>query len=124
MSARWSTGSPASCSGAMYSGVPTTPCVRAPVLSSASVRAMPKSVSTTRPLRSISTFAGFRSRCTTPAACAAASPSHTDSPTRAARAGSIACRVLRASPLAPSPSPGRSRSSSCSVVPSTNSIVM
>jgi hypothetical protein len=84
---------------------------------------MPKSVSTTRPLRSISTFAGFRSRCTTPAACAAASPSLTPQPTRAARAGSSACRVLRR-PLAPSPSPGAARSSSCSVVPSTNSIVM
>ena len=63
----------ANCSGAMYPGVPTpTMC---PV-SSSRVTAMPKSVIRTEPFSSMSTFAGFRSRCRMPRACAAASASH------------------------------------------------
>ncbi len=64
------TTSPASCSGAMYAGVPMTPLVR---VSAASVtRATPKSI-TRGPSRPSSTFAGLKSRCTMPAACTAAS---------------------------------------------------
>jgi hypothetical protein len=44
---------------------------------SAVIRAMPKSmISASSPLPTI-TFAGFRSRCTTPAECAATRPAHT-----------------------------------------------
>jgi hypothetical protein len=51
---------------------------------------MPKSVMTTRPVRSIRMLAGLRSRWITPAACAAVRPSATARAKRAARTGSIA----------------------------------
>jgi hypothetical protein len=70
-------GSPRNCSGDMYASVPIT----APVTDSsqfapspATVVARPKSVITARtasPSRARNTFALFRSRCTTPASCAA-----------------------------------------------------
>ena len=69
---------------------------------------MPKSVMTTRPSRPSSTLSGLRSRCTTPAACAAASPAQ------------MALAIVRTSstgrrPLAPS--------FAASDSPSTNSMV-
>ena len=64
---------PSSCSGAMYAGVPLRNCV---CFSSRAVAASPKSVMNTCPRPSIITFAGFRSRCTTPLSCAAARPAH------------------------------------------------
>ena len=61
------------CSGLMYSGVP----IASPVFVSrcpSVTRAMPKSVTIARPQRrSIMTFDGFTSRCTTPISCAYAS---------------------------------------------------
>ncbi len=90
-SARTSTAPPASCSGAMYAGVP----IAAPVAvrrrsrvtvgdgdgdsTASAAHAMPKSVTSTRAARSAvtstSTLSGLKSRWTMPAACAAASPS-------------------------------------------------
>src|SRR3954451_6740451 len=62
---------PASCSGAMYAGVPASSVTAA---SSSTATARPKSVIRTRPRPSTMMFAGFRSRCSTPRSCAAASP--------------------------------------------------
>ncbi|PSK48316.1 hypothetical protein B0E38_06268 [Streptomyces sp. 111WW2] len=53
-----------------------------------STLAIPKSVSTTRPSFASSTLAGFTSRCSTPAACAARSAASTSAPISAARRGS------------------------------------
>ena len=47
---------------------------RRPAVSSVAATASPKSVMRTRPRPSIMTLAGFRSRCSTPRSCAAASP--------------------------------------------------
>src|SRR6185295_14824824 len=47
----------------------------------------PKSVSLTRPSVPMRTLPGLTSRCTTPAACAAASPSATSRPIAATRTG-------------------------------------
>jgi len=85
MSIRWSAaGSAASCSGAMYAGVPIaspTDVVPDPVGRAAlSAFATPKSV-TNAWLPSMRTFPGFTSRCTTPRACAWASASSTASST-------------------------------------------
>ena len=55
----------------MYCGVPA---ISAPA--SAAAVAMPKSVMRTSPLPSSITLAGFRSRCSTPRSCAAATPAH------------------------------------------------
>ncbi len=61
------------CSGDMNDGVPTIiPVAVIAVFSSA--REMPKSISR-GPSRASSTLAGFRSRCTSPAACTACSAS-------------------------------------------------
>ena len=60
------------CSGAMYAGVPVNEWRSASVLGIA----MPKSLMRTNPSLSIRTFAGLRSRCSTPCACAAARPAH------------------------------------------------
>ncbi len=69
--------SPSTCSGAMYAGVPTAPPTVLPSEGSSMwVRAIPKSVTTTRPLLSSITLSGFRSRCTTPASCAAERAAH------------------------------------------------
>jgi hypothetical protein len=56
---------PASCSGAMNAGVPTTRLVT--VVSASIARAIPKSI-TRGPSGPSITFPGFTSRCTTPAA--------------------------------------------------------
>ncbi len=61
---------PATCSGAMNAGVPTAPVSVADVASSG--RAIPKSM-TRGPSGPSSTFAGLKSRCTTPASWIAAS---------------------------------------------------
>ncbi|GAA3146795.1 hypothetical protein GCM10020001_082630 [Nonomuraea salmonea] len=79
-------GSPLSRSGGMYAGVPTSPPV-AVSPASASMEAMPKSVSTTRPSSASSTFSGLTSRCSTPVAWAARSASSTRPPITAACAG-------------------------------------
>ena len=113
-SARWSTaGSAATCSGAMYAGVPNDVpnCVSvAPVTwprASLNALAMPKSVTTAEPPER-STFSGLMSRCTTPCSCAYAS----------ARATSR--RMLMTSVIGSAPSfASRARSDS----PSTNGIV-
>ena len=55
---------------------------------SSTARETPKSVSLTRPSSAISTLPGLTSRCTTPAACAAASPSATCRPISATTRGS------------------------------------
>ncbi|WBV44964.1 hypothetical protein PFY06_17815 (plasmid) [Pseudoroseomonas cervicalis] len=72
MSARWSAGSPRSCSGAMELGVPST--VPSRVIAESSSREMPKSVILTRgdaasSASSSMMLAGLMSRCTTPRAC-------------------------------------------------------
>ena len=94
MSARWSTASPRNCSGAMYSSVPTMapaivrPAARAswdsftPGFPAGSAeeadRAIPKSMIMAWPVPvSTMMLAGLRSRCTTPALCAATSPDTT-----------------------------------------------
>ena len=55
---------------------------------SSTARETPKSVSFTRPSSAMSTLPGLTSRCTTPAACAAASPSATCRPISATTRGS------------------------------------
>jgi len=70
--------------------------------------ASPKSLTAARPLRSTSTFSGLKSRCTTPAACAAASPRPT-----AMNIRRIACHDR-----------GSLTSQRASVAPSTSSIAM
>jgi hypothetical protein len=69
-SARSSTTAPAACSGAMYAGVPAPLDPSVP-----SKWASPKSSSFTRPSSQTKTFAGLRSRCSTPREWACASPS-------------------------------------------------
>jgi hypothetical protein len=89
-SERASTPSPRYCSGDMKAGVPMTSpsCVSGEDSDGASgdapgressptasrPRARPKSVTQTRPSLPTSTLAGLKSRCTSPAACAASSP--------------------------------------------------
>src|SRR5437660_999341 len=72
-SARWSTRSPRSCSGAANCGVPLREVAPPNRPSPRSARANPKSVMRSRPSGSISMFSGFRSRCTSPRACACSS---------------------------------------------------
>jgi hypothetical protein len=92
-----------SCSGAMYTGVPP-----ALVRSSASPE-RPKSVMRALPRPSIITFAGFRSRCTKPRSCAAASPAQRSRASASALSGGR--RPMR-------------RSSDARSSPSTYSMVM
>ncbi len=78
-SARASTAVPSACSGARYSGVPTTiPAWVALAPAGSAIFAIPKSriFVTSRPEgdRARNTFSGFRSRCTTPRAWATSSP--------------------------------------------------
>jgi hypothetical protein len=61
----------------MYAAVPRTVPASVSVPSPAASRAMPKSASFGRPSSSKRTFAGFRSRWTTPRACACARPAAT-----------------------------------------------
>ncbi len=63
-SERASTGLPCACSGDRYCAVPITEPVS--VMSDAPARAIPKSVTLTRPSSSIITFCGLMSRCTMP----------------------------------------------------------
>ena len=56
---------PTFCSGGMYAGVPA-PRTAASSASSPTGCASPQSVTSTSPKGPSSTFAGFRSRCTTP----------------------------------------------------------
>ncbi len=79
------------------------------MLSSSIPRAIPRSISLTRPSGVSITFAGLTSRCTIPAACATASAS----PTRAA------IMVARSAGSGPS-----CRTTSASVVPGTSSMTM
>ncbi len=74
-------------SGATYWGEPRTRPGRVIAPSPPWNTASPKSVSSTRPSRASSTFAGFTSRCSTPASCAARSAASTDRPISAARPG-------------------------------------
>ena len=74
--------SPSICSGAMYAGVPSTAPVvvsswgsSPPRASPRTASARPKSPTCTDPSAATSTLSGLKSRCTTPARCAAASPS-------------------------------------------------
>ncbi len=78
--------SPRATSGARYAGVPESAPASVIVVSPVA-REMPKSVSFTAPPRPISTLPGFTSRCTMPAACAAASAIATLPPILAASAG-------------------------------------
>ena len=92
-------GRPDACSGDRYAAVPSTPAV--PVTPAApSARAMPKSSTLTCPPAS-TMFAGVMSRCTSPAACATSSASHTAaamrtaSPAASIPASSRTCRRVR-----------------------------
>ena len=67
-SERSSTARPCACSGDRYCAVPMTEPVS--VMSEVPARAMPKSVTRTRPSWSIRTLWGLMSRCTTPCLCA------------------------------------------------------
>ena len=95
-SARSSTAAPAACSGAMYAGVP------APLEPSVPSRcASPKSSSFTRPSSQTKTFAGLRSRCSTPREWACASPSAICSAMRSASStgrGPFSIRFASVSP--------------------------
>lgn len=95
--------SPAMRSGAVYSGEPTKEPVSVSVVAPLTC-AIPKSVSTTRSLpASTSTFAGFRSRCSTPAACATRSAPSSAIPIRAAsRASTVPVRESRSASEPPS----------------------
>ncbi len=73
-------------SGEMYDGAPTSMPVDV-TDGSPSTRAIPKSVSTTRPSCPISTFDGFTSRCRMPTRCASASTPSSSNATSAARCG-------------------------------------
>ena len=82
---------PRRCSGDMYGSVPSTAAVSVsrvigPVSISASRRAMPKSASCA-PSAPSSTFAGLRSRWTTPRSCAWASAANSAPNTAAVSAG-------------------------------------
>jgi hypothetical protein len=98
--------SPIACSGDMYAGVPTATPVTVNRESPAAARAMPKSVTTARPVaRSSMTLSGFTSRCTTPRPCAYASASATSARMRRASAiGSRGSRASRSARLSPSTS--------------------
>nr|WP_242504031.1 hypothetical protein [Promicromonospora panici] len=72
------TSSPSACSGGMYAGVPSS--ARDVVPDAASrARVMPKSM-TRGPSAAITMLAGFRSRCTRPAAWIVARPSARPAP--------------------------------------------
>ena len=94
-SERRSTAPPRRCSGDMYGSVPSTAAVWVsrvtfgPVSSSASRCAMPKSASCA-PSAPSSTFAGLRSRWTTPRSCACASAANRRAKTAAVSGGGSA----------------------------------
>ncbi len=68
------------------------------IVASATLRAMPKSVSLIRPSSEISTLPGFTSRCTMPARCADSSAAATASATAApcSRVSGPRCRIRSA----------------------------
>jgi hypothetical protein len=103
-SARASTSAcPRACSGAMYPGVPTIAPVRV-IRVSAACHAIPKSSTFTRSM-SPSTrnrFEGFRSRCTTPPACAKESASATRVPSLTVSLTDSAPRLKRSDKSSPS----------------------
>ena len=110
-SVRWSSFSPASCSGLMYSGVPNeTPAVVTvcePAPSRCTVFAIPKSTTFTQSVpsrwRATITFSGLRSRWTMPRWCAAKSASATCLAICAARRGGGGpSRAITASSVSPS----------------------
>ena len=118
MSARASASRPSSCSGAMYWNVPTiapslvSGCVivgetlsAAPLLLAgvAPTRANPKSISFAPVLVSI-TFPGFRSRCTTPIACARSSAEAISAPSLSTSATGNGPRATRCARVSPSSS--------------------
>ena len=100
-SERRSTAAPRRCSGDMYGSVPRTAAVWVsrvtfgPVSSSASRCAMPKSASCA-PSAPSSTFAGLRSRWTTPRSCACASAANSRPKTAAVSGGGSAPVAMRA----------------------------
>ena len=104
MSLRPSTGWPCACSGEMYAAVPNTADVCGAVCGPATIRAIPKSMTLTSPLRVTMTFAGLMSRWITPATCAYASASQIFSATSTAcgsggEAAARAHEVLERPPL-------------------------
>ncbi len=90
-------------SGAVYSGEPTKEPVSVSVVAPATC-AIPKSVSTTRPVPdSIRTLAGLMSRCSTPTSCAVRTALSRATPIRAASAASTGpCRAIRSASEPPS----------------------
>ncbi|MCF0088562.1 hypothetical protein B0E37_03637 [Streptomyces sp. MH192] len=88
---------PSACSGARYSGEPTTSPVRVSAVSPWTM-AMPKSVRITRSSWLRRTLAGFTSRCSTPASCAERSAASTSAPMRAASRGVNAPSEAMSSP--------------------------
>jgi hypothetical protein len=116
-SLRASTSPPSHCSGAMYFGVPTTApstlrlCPGSVVCAASTRRplsARPKSLTRGRPSLPMSTFSGLKSRCTSPASCAACSP----------RPPAMNIVTISRQPRSPS------ASQPLSVAPSTSSIAM
>ena len=111
MSARWSTGWARACSGAMYSTVPTTEPTTVCCSDSSSRRCSSADGAPDGELRAgrrsrnpevhdqrlaglgIMMLAGFRSRWTTPASCAAASPDATWRAIGATRVGQLSLRL-------------------------------
>ncbi len=92
----------------MYAGVPTSPPTVAAGPAAAIARAMPKSVSTTRPSAAMRTLSGLRSLWITPAACALARPA------------AIACAISTARATEKAPSRAMAAASDS---PSTSSMV-
>ncbi len=86
----------------MYDGVPTAAPVRVCRCAPTS-RAMPKSITFTRPARVIMTFAGLMSRWITPLSCAWSSASSTARVMRVASGhGNAPCTATRLSSVSPS----------------------
>ena len=114
-SLRASRGSPRSCSGAMYCGVPTSApawvsSVAVAPPAAATGRARPKSSSVT-PAGVRNTFEGLRSRCTSPRACRACSAASTPSIRGTASATGRAPRARRTESASPSSSSMASQAS-------------
>jgi hypothetical protein len=105
MSLRASTGSPVTCSGLMNCGVPRL-CPAAVIVESAT-RAMPKSVSSARPVaRSIKMLSGLTSRWTMPRPWAYDSAQAASRSTRATSSGgSGPTRFTRCVSVSPSMKP-------------------
>ncbi len=85
-SERPSCGCPLMCSGAMYAGEPSS-CPVEVTLSLSTMRAMPKSHSTSVPGGRTMMFSGFTSRCTMPMRCAVSRALAISTPIMAATSG-------------------------------------